>query len=449
MSILILGSGKTGTTGLYNSIKDAVRDTGDWYFLFEPTQPTPFRALDQYASERPILTKVLIDKAAACGLEPESFDRRILVVRDPRDIVVSRLLFMPLIRKAVRKVGKDELDRFLDAIRKKEADPSSWSVRDLYQLAGDIGLGSAGFGSFNRGLKDIVDIDTSESYFVNRYEDFVDGRLEPLSDYLGVEVVNREAGEGSWLSHITRSKGYGDWRHWFLPADVEYFRPMFRQFMGHFGYTDWDLADTQSLDPDAGSAHIERKLAERAAQVKARYGTPKWTVKSVTNDSDVHALVDMADDGDPVSAQRLALLYQAGHLVHRDAAQARRWARHGAIRGHQPSMLLLADLLGDAGSDADSTDESAGFWRKAAEAEASVHKAGKGGDPVTAVSDARKFQLRAARRRVRQLEKEVEKVRSSTRYQVGDLLVNAASNPRDVLRVPSRLLELYRNRDSR
>ena len=73
MSILIFGTGKTGTTGLYNSIKAAVRDAGDWYFLFEPTTPAPFRALPRYAPDRPILTKVMIHRAEGCELDPAQF----------------------------------------------------------------------------------------------------------------------------------------------------------------------------------------------------------------------------------------------------------------------------------------------------------------------------------------------------------------------------------------
>ena len=148
---------------------------------------------------------------------------------------------MPLIRSAVRRSGPENLERFLDAIREKEADPSSRSLQRLYRLAGELGLGSSGYRGFIRTLDKTVQIDNQASYSRSRYEDFVDGHLDGLSDYLGVRVTNHEAADDSWLSHITRSKGYGDWRHWFRDDDVEFFRPLLGGYMDHFEYSDWEL----------------------------------------------------------------------------------------------------------------------------------------------------------------------------------------------------------------
>ncbi len=444
MSILILGAGKSGTTGLYNSIKAAVADTGDWYFLFEPTKPEPFRALQRFAPERPILTKVMIHRAAACELDKVDFAHRILVIRDPRDIVVSRLLFRPLIRSAVRKSSPQNLEKFLDALREKEADPSSWSLHGLHELADELNLGSSGFRSLVRTLDDLTETDRNRSYFTSRYEAFVDGDLDELSDYVGVRVVNRAAAEDSWLAHITRSKGYGDWRHWFREDDIDYFRPLFGAYMDHFAYTDWELAPEPAVDPDSSSDYIKRKLAERAPQVQARYGA-KWSVESVKDDREVRSMLEMAEDGDPVSAQRLALLLRAGHRVELDPVAAQRWARHGAIQGHAPSMLLLADLLEDGPSpDA----EAAVRWRSDAAvfAEAASPKKGAA-KPGKSPADA---QLRKARRRIRQLEREMADLRDSARYQVGDVIVDSFTGPRrDLLRLPSRLRAIYRSRRPR
>lgn len=440
MSILVLGAGKTGTTGLYHSIKGALDPDEGFYLLFEPTRAEPFRALARYAPDRPILTKVMIHRAASCQLDEVAFTHRILVVRDPRDVMVSRLLFRPLIRRAVRDAAVVDLQRFLGALRDKEADPASWSLRALHELADGLGLGSSSFGSFVATLDDTVHADQRGVYFTSRYEEFVDGKLGDLSAYLGRDVVNREAGRDSWLSHITRSKGWGDWRHWFTADDVAFFRPRFERYMDHFGYTDWSLASDPAIDPATSSGFIARKLEERRPQVEARYVT-KWSVASVCDAREVESLTEMAEDGDAVSAQRLALLYRAGRVVDADPAAAVRWARHGAIQGHTPSMRLLADLVGE-GAAGDPDPDGASRWRADASALAAAATP-QAPRPPRRGSNRR---LRAANRRIRQLEQELAAVKGSVRYGVGSALVAAAANPRrDLPALPRRLWALYRS----
>ena len=438
MSILILGAGKTGTTGLYHSIKGALDPDEGFYLLFEPTRPDPFRALARYAPDRPILTKVMIHRAASCQVDEVPFTHRILVVRDPRDVMVSRLLFRPLIRRTVRNAEAANLQRFLRALRDKEADPASWSLRALHELADELGLGSSSFGPFVTTLDDTIHADQQGAHFTSRYEDFVDGKLGDLSAYLGRDVVNREAGEDSWLSHIIRSKGWGDWRHWFTADDLEFFRPRFERYMDHFGYTDWSLATDPVIDPAKSSDFISRKLEERKPQVEARY-VNKWSVESVCDAREVESLTEMAQDGDPVSAQRLALLHRAGQVVEADPVAAVRWARHGAIQGHTPSMRLLADLL-DEGADGDPDPDGASRWR--ADASALAAAATPQVPPPPPRGPNRK--LRAANRRIRQLEEELATVKGSVRYGVGSALVAAAANPRrDLPTLPKRLWRIY------
>lgn len=438
MSILILGAGKTGTTGLYHSIKGALDPEEGFYLLFEPTRPEPFRALARYAPDRPILTKVMIHRAASCQLDDVPFTHRILVVRDPRDVMVSRLLFRPLIRSSVRDAEATNLERFIGALREKEADPASWSLRALNELADELKLGSSSFGPFVTTLDDTIHADQQGSYFTSRYEDFVDGKLGDLSAFLGRDVVNREAGEDSWLSHITRSKGWGDWRHWFTADDLEFFRPRFERYMDHFGYTDWSLAPDPVIDPAKSSDFISRKLEERKPQVEARY-VNTWSVGSVTDAREVESLTEMAEDGDPVSAQRLALLHRAGQVVQADPAAAVRWARHGAIQGHAPSMRLLADLL-DEGVGGDPDPEGASRWRADANALTAAATPQAPRPPRRGPNP----ELRAARRRIRQLENELATLRGSVRYGVGSALVSAATNPRrDLPMLPKRLWAIY------
>jgi hypothetical protein len=364
VSVLVVGAGKTGTTGLYTSIKAAVRERdGDrWYCLFEPATPAPFRGLRRFAPERPVLTKVMIHRLRRCEVRPATFEHRVLVVRDPRDVLVSRLLFRPLIRSSVRSTSPERLERFLTALRDKERDPASWSVLGLHRLADELEISRSGFETIGRSQQRIVGLDRRGAFHVSRYEDFVDGRLDGLADHLGLELARQDAADGSWLGHIARAKGRGEWSDWLRPEDVDFFRPIFEPYMTHFGYGDgWDLAADPQIDPGTCSRYVERKLAGRRQQVQERYAEP-WSTSSVREPEQVARLRDMADDGDAISCHRLALVLRAGGPVPADPAGALHWAEHGALQGHVPSMRLLGELL-DARSDGSGSQH----WLQAAD----------------------------------------------------------------------------------
>jgi hypothetical protein len=372
MSVLVVGAGKTGTTGLYTSIKSAVRERGGdrWYCLFEPVTATPFRGLRRFAPDRPVLTKVMVHRLRRCEVRPATFEHRVLAVRDPRDVLVSRLLFRPLIRASVRSTSSERLERFLTALREKEQDPAAWSVLGLHRLADELEISRSGFETIGRAQQRVVDLDRRGIFRVSRYEDFVDGTVDALAEHLGFELGRRETSSGSWLGHIERTKGRGEWRSWLRPEDVAFFRPIFEPYMTHFGYgDDWDLAHAPEIDPDTCSRYVQRKLVDRRQQVIERYSEP-WSTSSVTTPEQVARLLDMADDGDAVSCHRLGLVLRDGGPVPADPAGARRWAEHGALQGHVPSMRLLAELF-DARGDGERSQQ---WHRAAAEMEADARE---------------------------------------------------------------------------
>jgi hypothetical protein len=432
LRILILGDAKSGTTGLYNSIKGALRASGeDWVFLFEPTAPEPFDALARYGSDLPLLTKVIVNKERACRLRHGDFSHRILVVRDPRDVVVSRLLFRPLVRGSVRNTPEATLEQFLAALRTKERDPSSWSVHGLHELANDLGITPAHWNGYVANLRHMMALDDRFDFHKQRYESFVDGDLTALSAYLGRDIVGSEAGRGSWLSHITRSKGYGDWRSWFREDDVDFFRPMFSRFMERYGYDDdWKLAPEPQIDPSTSSGHIEAKLVERRAQVEQRY-SDDWSLDGVHEPEQVDALVSMATDGDAIAAHRVAALLREGRVGEADPAAALHWAERSAMLGSAEGMRLLARFHAEGvGTVPDA--EQAEFWEGEAQGWA------------TSVGRA------AAGREVREMRLRMAAVERSSEYRVGDAFVRAVREPgRATLALPSRLWQIYARRPRR
>lgn len=352
-SILILALAKTGSTGLYNNVKAALAEAGhDHYCLFEPTRPEQLHNIHTYAPEQPLLTKVMIAREPDLHLRYERFDRRVTLLRDPRDMIVSFLLFRPFIRA---DVPWEQVEPFVEAIRAKERDPSSRSVEQLHDLADELDLASyrvervVEFMQRQEALIDRHDV------FTVRYEDFIVGRLDALSDHLGVAVDN-DARTSPWLDHILRAAGSGDWRHWFTADDVAAYRPHVEPYMKRFDYDDeWRLADEPTIDPSTASEYLEGKYRKRYRQQQQRRDGLALDLDTPEQRARVEQL---ASDGNAQANYRLARAAD-------DDAETFRLARRAAIQGHRAAMRLVAECHAmGRGTPAD--PDRARFWAEQA-----------------------------------------------------------------------------------
>ncbi len=348
-NVLILGLAKTGSTGLYTNVKAALTATGhDYYCLFEPTRPDQLHSLHRLAPELPLLTKVMIAREPDLQLDYDRFPRRLTLLRDPRDMIVSFLLFRPFIRA---DAPWGQVEPFVEAIRGKERDPASRSVHELHLLADELGLASyrldrvVEFMEWQESLIDRHDVRTV------RYEDFVAGRLDDLQTYLGVDVANT-AGSSPWLDHIMRAGGSGDWRHWFTDEDITTYRPSVARYMKRFEYDDdWTLATDPHIDPAAASGYIEGKYRRRQDQQRQRRG-------GLSLDAGVaeqrERLVELASDGHSQALYRLA-------QATADPQEAFRLAHRAAAQGHKPAMRMLSEAF-RRGRGVTADEERARFW---------------------------------------------------------------------------------------
>src|SRR5437763_8059030 len=124
MKIVIAGLPKTGTTRIFykirNSLEDPVRE------MFEPSSYEPEPA----DTEQSVLAKKLIAPKHVAELTSfEGFDKKIAIVRDPRDWVISMLLYdvfsLPI------HENPEAIRQILDLLRRKEEIPSAVSVLEL------------------------------------------------------------------------------------------------------------------------------------------------------------------------------------------------------------------------------------------------------------------------------------------------------------------------------
>lgn len=366
-NVLVAGLHKSGTTGMYNALKQAVPRDPEPFFLFEPKEPQPFLSLGRYVPCHPIVAKVLTNRLEDCAIRYQDFDRRVMMIRDPRDVAVSRLLFRPMYGWTSYRIDVKVLDPFVDALKEKEADPSSHSLKGLHELADELGIGNAGWSELLSQMNHQTRVIEDEDFHVLRYEDFVDNNMAGVADYLRLPVSNPKIADDGWTGYIQRSMSYGDWRHWFLDEDVEFFGEMFAEYMKRFGYDDsWERPQEPHIDPATSSEYIAGETRSRILERQRR--GESWTPDSVRTKSELRQLASMAEDGRAVWAYRLGLLYDQGGAFAPDRRQALAWARHGARLGNAKAMALTAHLLED-GADPDSAGPAgptleARFWRR-------------------------------------------------------------------------------------
>lgn len=369
-NIVILGLAKTGSTGLYHNIKTALQRTDhDYYFLFEPTRPEQLHNVRRHAPDMPLLTKVMIAREPDLDLPYEHFAKRLTLVRDPRDMIVSFLLFRPFIRA---DAPWEKVAPFVEAIRAKERDPGARSVHSLHAFADELGLASYRLErvvEYMRWQEALID---RHSIHTVRYEDFVTGRLDGVDDHLGFAVDNHTA-TSAWLDHIVRAAGTGDWRHWFTQEDVAFYGPRIAPYMERFDYADdWQLADDPQIDAATASQYLEGKYRKRFAQQEQRRRKLAFDLNTPEQRARVEQL---AEDGDAQAMYRLGKV-----ALEEDPRAGFRLVHRAAVQGHRSAMRQLGQLYRD-GRGVDADPERARAW-------AALARAGDDDDPPASAEAA-------------------------------------------------------------
>jgi len=258
VKILIAGLPKSGTTALFYRIKNSLHPGAR--LLFEPGH---YEELPE-DGRRTVLAKALLDKEGSLKNGYSAFDRKVLMIRDPRDLIVSDLLYSSW--SAPFREDRNKLAEFIGLLRRKEVFPHQVSVLDILELRARLnGQPSprktriysrkfSGAAAFH---------DASGNYKLFRYEDMIDGKFADLEEALGFKLDGRPE-EGETLARVARTRGYGDWKNWFLKEDVDYFRPMLSEYMKRYGYPDdWEPSPAPRVRPEHGSRFVERLARQR------------------------------------------------------------------------------------------------------------------------------------------------------------------------------------------
>ncbi len=279
MKIVIFGLAKSGTTALFYKIKNSL--SPDTVCLFEPTSFDP-RGLKGKAPgwlrsrrrEPNVLAKVLPFRPHQ-NIETGSFaqfERQILIVRDPRDRIISRFLYGVFDSNFF---GHDDpVNRLLDLLRKKELDPNSVTLRTLLETFAELDEQSFSFDRWKTLQQDysirrpLSFHEARPGLFVFKYEDLVEERFQGLEEYLGITLSGEAAVPGD-LSRVTRTRNYGNWRDWFTKEDVESLRPLVQPFLDrYYREADWKLSAAPSIPADHCSGYVKRIVNDRRVRMK-------------------------------------------------------------------------------------------------------------------------------------------------------------------------------------
>ena len=264
MRTLIVGNAKTGTTALLYMIAQAGGNPR--VYMEEPA--STLRALP-----RDSVAKLIFEQESEAALleAADQFDHKILLLRDPRDTLVSQLLFS-LKGRADLLADDAFLATLLAMLQAKQEAPDAIDLMSIAKL-------------FPGRPASLLDTSRERAWryanFVARrqgdwqvlyYEDLVAGNLRGLRRTLGLSLAQAPALPPEY-AHVARSKRSGDWQHWFTERDVAALRPAFGPLLEAMGYEDqWPLPAAPVIAP----AHAQHYLFELIEGRRRSLGLPPY-----------------------------------------------------------------------------------------------------------------------------------------------------------------------------
>jgi len=260
MKILILGTGKSGTTALVYKVAGGLPNCQ----AFSGGRPGKYigdyeNAVYKHTyQERKGKTFNLYEE----HLQKETYDRKIWIARDPRDAAISRMLYR---WHRGYSGNKNQYKAHLDLVQKKEQNARSIPFHFICRYAGHNGWPITTEQVVEEEqirYQNMVDFvkTLSEDWYLFTYENMVGKNFDGLNGYLGFEVeADGEVPKSTGKAKVVRKKAVGDWRHWFTEEDVEIYKPVYTSYMKLIGYDleDWYLSPNPVIEPEYSSVYMK------------------------------------------------------------------------------------------------------------------------------------------------------------------------------------------------
>jgi hypothetical protein len=249
---LVVGHGKAGTTALFTCLEQSC--PANTYVNFEPRSPEEIAAVFDVKDVAHTLSKVKLQYLNDRAIDVSRFDKVVLIVRDPRDLLVSRLLYG---FSAFERNGLlDEYEEALALLQRKVDDPDSIGVYELLHAV--YALGREPVATHAQAQRASVRFARRHAPFIIKYEDFVDRRLEALEAWLELPLV-RDIDVGDRRRRVERTKSYGEWPEWFTDEDLRRVNAEWKRFFAFFGYTPvWQSKAAKSIREDTSIEYVRQ-----------------------------------------------------------------------------------------------------------------------------------------------------------------------------------------------
>jgi hypothetical protein len=222
---------------------------------------------------RPVLAKVIVPGSGSAPAAADggfatfrTFDKALYLLRDPRDWMISGVLFLTQEYQPFL-LNEHAVSDLMGLLRRKEAAPASVPLLDILSavLAPSGMTAEAWLPPF---LADYYERlfrfeNSLESHLCWRYEDFVANRNRSVERHLGFRL-DGDANAAGRFDHVARAKRSGDWRHWLTEADVAFLRPLLTPYIRRHGYPpSWSLSARQQIDTAHASGYVERVVTAK------------------------------------------------------------------------------------------------------------------------------------------------------------------------------------------
>lgn len=291
MNVIVMGPARSGTTFLLKLIENSLPGKTEVYI--EPKDPGFFREVRFQAADHH-LVKILFehwnstpDARLRLMQAPGEFgfEKAAFLVRDLRDIAISRLLYYGFARKLFFGVSPRQERQWLDLLKEKEQHPQRISYLSLAEKLGEVfkipyveesvvpGFGVPPY------LK-VLGTLRGEKAPIFSYEALVRGDLASLNAGLGLDT-RKPKGMGSF-SYTRREGVAGGWKSFFTPEDRDWFHDRFGSLLEEWGYRDWSLAPVEHLSSESLSGYVEKRFQEAGRKTERAHHSSESSDSSMS-----------------------------------------------------------------------------------------------------------------------------------------------------------------------
>lgn len=259
--VVIVGHARSGTSLLHGRLCASLPGA---LGFFEPSDPGFLQQAK--AASGAVVAKLLLPVPEAIASQlGAAFSRRLFLVRDPRDVLVSALLYVGGF-EVMWRWEEPRIAQALELLRCKEKEPAAVGLLELFDALRD-GFSLDHIAASLQLIDDFLATqDERYPFFVVRYEDILAGNTQTLERVLGFALA-AEVALGNGLERVTRTGGMGSWRSWCTPADVAILQPLLAATLRRFGYdaVDWRLEPRPHIPAHHASAYVRHLIDERRA----------------------------------------------------------------------------------------------------------------------------------------------------------------------------------------